>query len=45
MIDDALYTISTPKQTIASTVKNRIQSVFSLCAISIFLAQSAAQFP
>src|SRR6478672_11805046 len=32
MTDDALYTITRPKQTIATTVKNRIQSVFRRCA-------------
>src|ERR1700694_968948 len=35
MTEDALYTISTPKLTIASTVTNKIQSVFSRCAISV----------
>src|ERR1035438_9884796 len=39
MIADALYTISTPENTMASTVKKRIQSVFSLCAISILRLQ------
>ena len=31
MIDDALYRISMPNETITSTVENRIQSVLSLC--------------
>src|ERR1700674_5329688 len=33
MMDDALYTTSTPNTTIASTVLKRIQSVLSRCAI------------
>src|SRR5260370_4791229 len=40
MIDDALYTISTPENTMPSTVKKRIQSVLSRCAISIFGLQA-----
>src|ERR1035438_4052508 len=39
MIADALYTISTPENTMASTVKKRIQSVLSLWAMSIFRCQ------
>src|SRR5438445_776253 len=35
MIDEALYRISTPKETIPSTVANRIQSVLSFCATLI----------
>ena len=34
MIDDALYRISRPNDTMASTVANRIQSVLSRCDIS-----------
>src|SRR5664280_402394 len=39
MMADALLTISTPENTIARTVEKRIQSVLSLCAISIFRLQ------
>src|SRR5512133_2800805 len=39
MIAEALYTISTPENTMPSTVKKRIQSVLSLCAISMLLLQ------
>ena len=31
--EDALYTISRPKHTITTTVKNRVQSVRRRCAI------------
>src|ERR1035437_497941 len=39
MIADALLTISTPENTMVSTVKKRIQSVLSLWAMSIFRLQ------
>src|SRR5947208_16517651 len=40
MMEDALYTISTPNDTMANTVTNRIQSVFSRCAISVSSLQA-----
>src|SRR5947209_2275621 len=39
MIDEALWRMSTPNETITSTVAKRIQSVLSLCAISVLRLQ------
>jgi len=44
MIDDALYKMTRPKETIASTVENRIQSVLSFCAMSLFRLQLVDDF-